>query len=60
MVILFEEDAGIIMDVLCNVSVVLDETKFNVVVVIVVVVGDIVECEGISIVDWLIISVDET
>ena len=60
MVILFEEDADIIMDVLCNVSVVLDETKFNVVVVIVVVVGDIVECEGISIVDWLIISVDET
>lgn len=51
MVILLEEDADIIMDVLCNVSVVLDETKFNVVVVIVVVVGDIVECEGISIVD---------
>ena len=60
MVILLEEDADIIMDVLFNVSVVLDETKFNVVVVIVVVVGDIVECEGISIVDWLIISVDET
>lgn len=48
MVILLEEDADITMDVLCNVSVVLDETKFNVVVVI---VGDIVECEGISIVD---------
>ena len=49
MEVLLEEDTDIIMDVLCSGSVVvLDETN---VVVVVVVIGDAVECEELSIVD---------